>query len=103
MEDLKTSISRILCLFFLLAGFDVTSAETQLPVRENIELQASSSGSDLTETFDGDNSIIPPVLETPELVVNSTTDSFCLSHSAPFQDYRLIAIRAPPHSSFIPA
>jgi hypothetical protein len=65
MEDLKTSISRILCLLVLLASFDVSLAETQLPARDNIEQEASSFRPDATATFDDNSSIIPPAVEAP--------------------------------------
>jgi hypothetical protein len=103
MEDLKTSISRILCLLVLLASFDVSLAETQLPARDNIEQEASSFRPDATATFDDNSSIIPPAVEAPVPVFRWTTASFCQLCLVTFQRYRLIAIRAPPHSSFIPA
>lgn len=103
MEGSKTTISRILCLVVLLASFDVTSAETQLPVRDNIEREATSFRPDLTDTFDGDNYIIPPVPETPEPNFYWVSAPVCRPLLAPFQHYRLVAIRAPPISSLIPA
>ena len=103
MEESKTTISLILSLFVLLAGFNLTFAETQLPVKENVVLEASSFRPDLAATFDDDNSVVPPALEAPEPVYCSNTDSSSLPRSVPSQRYRLSTIRAPPYSSFLPA
>jgi len=96
------SISRILYLIVLLVSFDITFAETQLQLTENTELEASSYEADLTATFDEDSSIIPPGLKLAKPAFNSTIDSVFDSRSASIQCYWHVAIRAPPHSSFIP-
>ncbi len=102
MEDSKTSISRILCLIILLASFDVSLAETQLPVRDYIEQKSSAFSPDSTASFNDDNTVIPPSVEVPEAVFESTTERHYQSHSAPFQRFRHIPIRAPPfHHSFL--